>query len=316
MNIWEENIDEWEGDDYDQFFSENKQNLNDFDDFSDEDALDIEDIDFSNISGKTTQEKLKKISRKTSTAKIVPKKKRLAPANSKSRKIIADKNVKYKFNKVKGRQTVTTMQLPDDREIVLKGVDEFILSQNSRPQKNIGYYKGEKLKELILIINNDSPVDFTIELFNPSAPLDYLYATTDNLNNRILVAGDNNVSYSDFLFNILANPVLIPNAKFIATGLQKDKQFKQALIFKNKNIAGEQKVFPIQNSLNIDIDQTQDEIVYWDIQKTLNRVFSPNGMDVMQYTVLAGNTVVFGFYYKQLTLNKIYLPELRNKGVL
>lgn len=316
MNIWEENIDEWEGDDYDQFFSENKQNLNDFDDFSDEDALDIEDIDFSNISGKTTQEKLKKISRKTSTAKIVPKKKRLAPANSKSRKIIADKNVKYKFNKTKGRQTVTTMQLPDDREIVLKGVDEFILSQNSRPQKNIGYYKGEKLKELILIINNDSLVDFTIELFNPSAPLDYLYSTTDNLNNRILVAGDNNISYSDFLFNILANPVLIPNAKFIATGLQKDKQFKQALIFKNKNIAGEQKVFPIQNSLNVDIDQTQDEIVYWDIQKTLNRVFSPNGMDVMQYTVLAGNTVVFGFYYKQLTLNKIYLPELRNKGIL
>ena len=316
MNIWEENIDEWEGDDYDQFFSENKQNLNDFEEFSDEDELDIEDIDFSNISGKNTQEKLKKISRKTSTAKVVPKKKRLPATNSKSRKIIADKNVNYKFNKVKGKQTITTMQLPDDREIVLKGVDEFILSQSNAQIKNIGYYKGEKLEELILIINNDTPIDFNIELFNPSSPLDYLYATTDNLNNRIAVAGDFKVSYTDLLFNILANPVLIANAKFIATGLQANAQFNQALTFKNKNIAGHQKVRPIQNSLNIDIDQTQKQIIYWDIQKTLGRVFSPNGMDILEYTILAGNSVVFGFYYKQLTLNKVFLPELRNKGII
>ena len=316
MNRWEENIDEWEGDDYDQFYSVNKQNLNDFEDEPDENELDIEDIDFSNISGKNTQEKLKKISRKTSTAKVVPKKKRLAPANSKSRKIVAEKDVNYRFNKIKGRQTITTMQLPDDREIVLKGVDEFILSQNNAPIKNIGYYKGEKLDELILIINNDTPIDFTIELFNPSSPLDYLYATTDNLNNRIAVAGDFKVSYTDLLFNILANPVLIANAKFQATGLQANDQFNQPMIFKTKNIAGHQKVFPIQNSLNIDIDQTQKQIIYWDIQKTLGRVFSPNGMDILEYTILAGTNVVFGFYYKQLTLNKVFLPELRNKGVL
>ena len=235
---------------------------------------------------------------------------------SKSRKIIADKNVNYKFNKVKGKQTITTMQLPDDREIVLKGVDEFILSQSNAQIKNIGYYKGEKLEELILIINNNTPIDFNIELFNPSSPLDYLYATTDNLNNRILVAGDFKVSYTDLLFNILANPLLIANAKFIATGLQANAQFNQALTFKNKNIAGHQKVRPIQNSLNIDIDQTQKQIIYWDIQKTLGRVFSPNGMDILEYTILAGNSVVFGFYYKQLTLNKVFLPELRNKGIL
>ena len=122
---------------------------------------------------------------------------------------------------------------------------------------------------MILIINNDTPIDFTIEFFNPSSPLDYLYATTDNLNNRIQVAGDNKISYSDLLFNILANPVLIPNAKFVATGLQANAQFNQAMIFKNKNIAGHQKVMPIQNSLNIDIDHNQKQIVYWDIQKTL-----------------------------------------------
>jgi hypothetical protein len=316
MNIWEENTDEWEGDDYDQFFSENKQNLDDFDSVSDDAELDIEDIDFSNLSGRNTKEKLRNISRKTSTAKIVPKKKRLAPANSKSRKIIAKKDVEYKFNKIRGRQTVTTMQLPDDREIMLKGVDEFILSQSNAPIKNIGYYKGEKLKELILIINNDSPIDFTIEFFNPSSPLDYLYATTDNLNNRIQVAGDNKISYSDMLFNILANPVLIANAKFVASGLQANAQFNQPMIFKNKSIEGKQKIFPIQNSLNIDIDQNQKEIVYWDIQKNLGRIFSPNGMDVMEYTVLAGNFVVFGFYYKQMTLNKVFMPQLRNKGVL
>jgi hypothetical protein len=114
----------------------------------------------------------------------------------------------------------------------------------------------------------------------------------------------------------LANPILIANAKFIATGVQANAQFSQPIIFKNKNIEGKQKIFPIQNSLNIDIDQTQNQIVYWDIEKSLDRIFSPNGMDVMEYTVLAGNFVVFGFYYKQLTLNKVYLPQLRNKGVL
>ena len=134
--------------------------------------------------------------------------------------------------------------------------------------------------------------------------------------NRIAVAGDFKVSYTDLLFNILANPVLIANAKFQATGLQANDQFNQPMIFKNKNIAGHQKVFPIQNSLNIDNDQTQKQIIYWDIQKTLGRVFSPNGMDILEYTILAGTNVVFGFYYKQLTLNKVFLPELRNKGVL
>jgi hypothetical protein len=316
MINWGEDTEDWEGDDYDNFFSENQSNLDTFDELPDDTELDIEEIDFSNITGKNTNEKLKKISRKTSTAKVVPKKKRLAPANSKSRKIIAEKNVNYKFNKVKGRQTVTTMQLPDDREIVLKGVDEFILGVNSAPIKNIGYYKNEKLEELILIINNDSPIDFTIELFNPSSPLDYLYATTNNLNDRILVAGDNKVSYTDMLFNILANPVIIPNAKFVATGLQANAQFNQPMIFKNKNIAGHQKTYPIQNSLNIDIMQNQKEIVYWDITQSINRLFCPNGMDIIEYTVLAGTNVVFGFYYKQLSLNKIVFPELRNKGIL
>ena len=206
--------------------------------------------------------------------------------------------------------------MPDNREILIKGVDEFILSQGNNEIKNIGYYKGEKLKELVLIINNDTPNDFTIEFFNPSTPLNYLYSTTDNLNNRIQVAGSNKVSYSDLLFNLLANPTILPNAKFTCSGLLLNEQFSQPMIFKNKNIAGHEKVYPIQNSLNIDIDQNQKQIIYWDIQKTLGKLYCPDGMDIMQYTVLRGMSVVFGFYYKQIQLKKVFIPELRNKGIL
>lgn len=316
MNTWEENIDDWDGDSYDGFFGNKPENLDDFSEFDEEDFIDIEDIDFSNLKGKSTKEKLKSISKRTVSAKVVPKKKRLDKSVSKSRKIVTKKDANYQFKKTKGKNVTSSITLSSDQEIVLKGVDEFILSQKHSPQKNIGYYKGEKLKELVLIINNDTPNDFTIEFFNPSAPLDYLYATTDNLNNRIQVAGDNKVAYSDLLFNILANPVFLPNAKFTLSGLRKVEQINQPMIFINKNIEGKQKVFPIQNALNIDIDQTQDDLLYWDIHKTLGRLFTPDGMDIMQYTVLSGMSVVFGFYYKQISLKKVFIPEIRNKGIL
>jgi hypothetical protein len=316
MNIWEENIDDWDGDQYDGFFGKKPENLDDFSEFDDENVLDIEDIDFSNLKGKTSKDKMKQLSKKTATAKVVPKKKRLDKSVSKSKKIVAQKDVKYQFKKTKGKNVTSSIILPNDQEVVIKGVDEFILSQKNSSQKNIGYYRGEKLKELILIINNDTPNDFTIEFFNPSAPLDYLYATTDNLNNKIQVAGDNKVAYSDLLFNILANPVFLPNAKFTLSGLRKVEQLNQPMIFINKNIEGKQKVFPIQNALNIDIDQTQDDLLYWDIEKTLGRLFVPDGMDIMQYTILSGMSVVFAFYYKQISLKKVFLPQIRNKGVL
>jgi hypothetical protein len=315
MNIWEEDINDWDGDQYENFFKKKAIALDDYSDFE-SDELDIEDIDFSNVSGKTKKDRLKKVSSKIRTAKVVPKKKRLAPSKSKSQQIIAQKGNKYIFPKSKGKKVVSQIQLPDNREILIKGVDEFILSQGNDQVKNIGYWKGEKLKELVLIINNDTPNDLTIEFFNPSTPLNYLYSTTDNLNNRIHVAGDNKVSYSDLLFNLLANPTILPNAKFTCSGLLLNEQFSQPMIFKNKNIEGHEKIFPIQNSLNIDIDQNQKQIVYWDIYKTLGRLYCPDGMDIMQYTVLRGMSVVFGFYYKQIQLKKVLIPELRNKGIL
>ena len=314
MNIWEEDINEWDGSSYDDLFETNSQNLDDFE--SGDDIMDIEDIDFSSIDGKSTKEKLRKISRKTVTARIVPKKKRLPKEKSVSRKIVAKKNVQYIFSKKPGRQNTTEIQLPDNREVLIKGVNEFILSQGNNQVKNIGYYKGEKLRELVLIINNTTPNDIDIEFFNPSTPLDYMYSTANNLNNLIQVAGDNKVSYSDMLFNLLANPTILPNAKFTLSGPFKDAQYSQPMIFKNRNIAGYEKIQPIQNSLNIDIDQNQNDIVYWDIEQSLGRLFCPDGMDVMQYKVLAGMSVIFGFYYKQISLKKVFIPELRNKGIL
>jgi hypothetical protein len=115
---------------------------------------------------------------------------------------------------------------------------------------------------------------------------------------------------------VLANPTILPNAKFTCSGPLLNQQFSQSMIFKNKNIEGIEKINPIQNALNFDILQPQKQIVYWDIYKTLGRLYCPDGMDIMEYTVLRGMTVVFGFYYKQIQLKKVLIPELRNKGIL
>lgn len=324
MNFWEENIENQnENEHYAKFSlsnfdnSDSQEDNQDDEEYESENDFDITDIDFSNISG-TSKEKFRKIKRKTTSAKIVPKKKRLSNPDNKTRKIVADKNVAYKFKRRSGAKTETQIRLPNNREVLIEGVDKFILStdQKATAIKNIGYYKGEKLQELVLIINNTSPTDLDIQLFNPSSPLDYLYSTSNNLNTRILVAGDNKVTYSDLMFNILANPTLIPNAKFFVAGASKTAQINQPMIFINKNIAGNEKIFPIQNALNIDIDQQQNDILYWDIQKTLGRVYVPDGMDIISYKILAGMTVIFGFYFKQVQIKKVFWEETRNVGIL
>ena len=185
-----------------------------------------------------------------------------------------------------GKKTTERILVPQDRKVIVEGVDRFILSNTKESDaiKNIGYYKGEKLKELVLIINNNTQNDIEFELFNPSMPLD------------------------------------LPNAKFVCENpTDPNKAFKQfdiPLIFKNKNIAGHEKIHPIQNSLNTDIDQNQNNIVYWDIMGTLGRAFIPDGMDVISYKVLAGNLVTFGFYYKQVSLKRFFFKEARDKKIL
>lgn len=222
----------------------------------------------------------------------------------------------------KNCNTTKRIIVPQDRKVIVEGVDKFILSNNKENDsiKNIGYYKGEKCKDLILIINNTTPNDFEVELFNPSMPLDYVFSSGQDLNGRILVAGDNKVSYSDLLFNLLANPTLIPNAKIVVTNpvseTQRNLQFNQSLVFVNKSIAGEEIVRPVANALNIDTAQYQNEIVYFDVKASLGRVFIPDGMDTIKYKVLAGNTVSFGFFYKQVSLKKFFFEEARNKSIL
>lgn len=299
--------------------------------------IEIDDIDFSSLSGKNFKKDFKAINRATKGKRVLTKS---TQTTTKTPRPTLAKNPKKSLVKSKvqpinvgvkksavikskfGKPTTQRIIVPDDRKVIVEGVDSFILSNTKESDaiRNIGYYEGEKLKELVLIIKNDTPNDFDIELFNPSSPLDYLFSTSQNLNNYIAVAGDNKTSYSDMLFNLLANPTLLPNAKFTCTNPlnqnQAFKQFNQPLIFKNKNIAGHEIIHPIQNSLNVDIDQNQDEIIYWDIMGTLGRAFIPDGMDVIQYKVLAGNQVIFGFYYKQVSLKRFFFKEARNKKIL
>jgi hypothetical protein len=311
-----------------------------------EDFLDIEDLDFSSLSGKNFKKDFKQINRAVNNKKVVSKSQKVGGKPPVSRKtsglttktprptlagtpkksllkskvqpidigVKKSAVIRSKFGKPANERII----VPDDRKVIVEGVDKFILSQDKKDDavKNIGYYEGEKLKELVLIINNDTPNPLTVELFNPSAPLDWLFSTSQNLNNQIQVAGDNKVSYSDMLFNLLANPTLLPNAKFTTSGVNALQQFNQSLFFKNKNIAGHEVIHPIQNSLNIDIDQKQRQIVYWDIMGTLGRAFIPDGMDVIEYTILPQTNVIFGFYYKQVSLKRFFFKEARTKKIL
>jgi hypothetical protein len=321
-----------------------------------EEFLSVDDIDFSSLEGKDFRKDCKVICKAVEGKKVVkrilvPQDRKVIVEGAKSpilKKSVNVKPLQQPLRSVKplqqaktstkrvntpvknkelieskfGKKATQRIIIPQDRKVIVEGVDKFILSNNKQNEaiRNIGYYKGEKLKELVLIINNTTPNDFDFELFNPSMPLDYLFANSQDLNARILVAGDNKVSYSDVLFNLLANPTLLPNAKFICTNPtnqnQALKQFNVPLTFKNKNIAGHEKINPIQNALNFDRYQSQDQIIFWDIMATLGRAYIPDGMDVISYKVLAGNSVVFGFYYKQVSLKRFFFKEARDKKIL
>ena len=207
--------------------------------------------------------------------------------------------------------------VPRDRKVIVEGVSKFILSQEQKDDtlKNIGYYKGEKLNELVLTFNNNTPLDFNLELFNPSMPLDYLYSTSLNLNDKITVAGGA-VSYSDVLFNLLANPAFIVNCKFVFAGPSVNQQIAIPLQVKNKAITGFEKIDPLQLSLQLDTMQFANDIIFFDIMENLNRPFIPDGMDVIGYKVLPFMTVTMAFFYKQVSLKKVFYEEARNSKKL
>jgi hypothetical protein len=219
---------------------------------------------------------------------------------------------------VGGQKKISRVIVPRDKKVIVEGVSKFILSKDTKDDalKQIGYYKGKKLKELVLIFNNNSPLDFNLELFNPSMPLDYLYNTSLNLNDKISVA-NSPISYSDVLFNLLANPTMIVNAVFTFAGPSVNSQISQSLQFTNKEITGTQLIHPINLNLQLDIMQVFGYVVNFEIMKTLERPFIPDGMDVIKYKVLAGMTVTMGFYYRQKSLKKFFYKEARDsKGLM
>ncbi len=214
-----------------------------------------------------------------------------------------------------GRETDTKttkrILVPDDRKLIIEGVEKFIVSDSSI--KKIGYYKGKKLKQLMLHINNtESALDFTIELFNTAAVQDYEYSTGLQLNDKITVAGGTGMSYSELINYLIGNPTMIPNATIVFTGSTVSVQQSQTMQFLNKNVAGWKTSYPMQPFLLLDVNQFQNDIVYFDVDKDLNRPFIPDGSETIQYTVKAGNSVSICFYYKQHQLKKFFFKEARN----
>ena len=269
------------------------------------------DIDFSQFKG-DTKDNLHKINKKVSSR----------PA---TKKYIKKKNVKKPLTKqfpVRKRATVIgsnqknfeRVLVPRDREVIIEGVNNFILTdtKDNDLARNIGYYKGKKLEQLVLIFNNDTPNDFNLELFNPSMPLDYLYSTSQNLNNMIQVAGGQ-VSYTDVLFNILANPIFVPNATITISGAQATKQQAVPFLITNKFINGVTKIDPLNIALQIDNMQVEGNNISFDFYETMHKPFVPDGMEIISYNILAGNTVTAAFFYEQKSIKKLFFPEARKQ---
>jgi len=248
----------------------------------------LNDIDFSEFKGSNFSSNLRKVNKQATIQKRLKAKPK---------------------TKVKPKP-LPTITKSKEGVVSMQNIDSFILKESKI--KNIGYYKGEKLKELAIHIVNDSALDFTVELFNPSTPLDYLYSTGLNLNDKITIAGgDNIVTYTDVLFNLLANPVMIPNAKLAFAGAKYMEQRNEPLLFKNKQIEGSQVSYPSLLLLQIDTYQKANDLISFDIFQSLGKPFFPSGMDIVQYKVLAGNSVTIVFFYKQKDIRKIFYEEAK-----
>lgn len=265
------------------------------------------DIDFSSFKG-DTKKNLHKINKTISNRKPTKRyiKKRYQPltkefAVNKKATIIGSKQRKM------GKVIV-----PNDRKIIVEGVSRFMLSdsKDSDALRNIGYYKGKKQQQLVLIFNNNTPNDFNLELFNPSMPLDYLYSTSLNLNSQIQVAGST-VQYSDVLFNILANPVMITSATFTISGPKATEQKAVSLQLIDKFVNGVTKIDPINLALQIDNMQVEGNNISFSLFDTYQKPYIPDGMSVVNYSILAGNTVTMAFFYEQKSIKKLFFEEAR-----
>jgi hypothetical protein len=288
----------------------------DYEDDSEFDDDILDDIDFSDFKGKDFKSSFAKVNKHIDKKQAVKQNKKGGFVRKK-KPLTKDFGIKKGATITGGKKKISKIIVPRDKKVIVEGVSKFILSKDVKDDavRNIGYYKGKKLKEMVLIFNNHTPNDLTLQLFNPSMPLDYLYSTSQNLNNQIQVAGGA-VAYSDVLFNLLANPTLVVNAKFILTGPAFNSQIAIPLQYINKEITGTVDITPINLALQIDNMQVFDYVVNYDLMGTLNRPFIPDGMDVINYKVLAGMTVTMCFYYKQVSLKKFFFEEARNSKKL
>lgn len=281
-------------------------NPNDYDFLDDS----FNDIDFSEFKG-DAKENFYKISGKI---KSRPAKKKYIKKKVTKKPLSKEFQVRKKSTLISPNKAYEKVIVPRDRKVIIEGVNNFILTdtKDNDLARNIGYYKGKKLQQLVLIFNNNTPNDFNLELFNPSMPLDYLYSTSQSLNNMIQVAGGQ-VSYTDVLFNILANPIFIPNATITISGAQAVKQQSIPFLITNKFINGVTKVDPLNISLQIDNMQVDGNNISFDFYETMHKPLVPDGMEVISYTILAGNTVTLAFFYEQKSIKKLFFPEARKQ---
>ena len=107
----------------------------------------------------------------------------------------------------------------------------------------------------------------------------------------------------------MANPVAVRNAKFVLLGSRQAEQQNISLKIQNKSTTGVSEVTPLQMSLQVDVMQVEGYVISFDVEGVLNRPFIADGMDVINYKVLAGNSVVMCFYYEQKKIKKFFFPE-------
>lgn len=316
---------------------------------SDFDEVDdvLEDFDFSDFNGNNFQENLAKVN--TSIKKvIVPRNRKVivegdsspitkipqglvAKRVAKKRSLTRDtssneqqdvENIPIEKNAtIRGRnkKLISKIVIPRDRNVIVEGASKLMLSEDKRDDlvKKLGYFNGKKLQELIIEIDNVGETDFPISLFDPSMPLDYLYNTSQNLNNRIIVGGGA-LQYSDLMFNQLANPLLIHSAYFTFDGTNSQimSQESLAMQFTNKNAQGYKKIDPVNLSLKIDNMQVFNNVIAFDLHESLNRPFIPDGMDVINYTIYAGVKATLVFFYEQVHVKDVYFEEARKSKTL
>ena len=59
--------------------------------------------------------------------------------------------------------------------------------------------------------------------------------------------------------------------------------------------------------------QVEGENVSFEFSDVLNKPYVPDGMEIITYKILAGNTVSLCFFYEQKSIKKLFFPEARQR---